>query len=150
MSLFRWSRVAAVCLLVGGTGYILKYALLAALDPHGTVHSAALRTVTVVGLLLGELLLPIGVTGLPARHLAGGRRSLVALGFLVAIALFFLAAKALDAGFATLDGDPARLRTEGTLAVLGSAAVVTGLALLHRAKHTTAEVSPPTTGELSF
>jgi hypothetical protein len=128
----RWSRIAAVCLVIGGVGYLGKYILLAVLDPHGTSISRGLQVVTGVGLILGEFLIPIGVTAVPARWLAGKSWLLIASGFFLAILGVFLVAKGLDAAFASIVGDPLRLRTEGTLGVLGAAACLVGLALLYR------------------
>lgn len=130
MSLRRWSHIAAVSLVVGGAGYATKYVLLAVADPHGTNQSAALRAVTVACLLCGEVLLPLGATAVPARQLAGRGRSVLTLGFIVAVVTVLAVARVLDAAFGSLSGDPARLGTEGTLAVQGVAGLLTGLALL--------------------
>lgn len=129
MSLQRWARYANFALLLGGTGYLVKYVLLAVFDPHGNDGSAPLRIVTVLGLLLGEVLIPVGATAFPATWLRGSHPLLVVLGFVIAIALVLVAARVLDAAFGSLAGDPLRLHTEGTLAVLGSAAVLSRLAL---------------------
>ena len=130
----RWSRIAAACLVVGGAGYVTKYVLLAVADPHGTNRSSVLRTVTVVGLLLGEVLLPVGATAFPALRLARRGRLVLVLAFIVAVALVLAAARVLDAAFGSLSGDPLRLRTEGTLAVLGVTGLLAGLALLRRTR----------------
>ncbi len=132
MLVVRWSRFAALCLLIGGIGYLGKYVLLAVLDPHTTAHSAGLQVVTVVGLLLGEFLLPVGVTTFPARWLAGKPLVVIVVGFLGAIVALFVVSKGLDAAFGSMDGDPFRLRTEGMLGVIGLVASIAGSVLLLR------------------
>lgn len=130
MIMARWSRIAALCLLIGGIGYLGKYVLLALLDSNATSHSNGLQAVTTLGLLLGELLLPIGVTAFPARWLAGRRIVVIIVGFFAAVVALFVVGKGLDAAFASMAGDPFRLRTEGTLGVIGLVAGVAGFVLL--------------------
>lgn len=132
----RWTRIAAASLVVGGAGYATKYVLLAVADPHGTNHSPLLRPVTVVVLLLGEVLLPIGATAFLAGRLARIGRLAWVLAFILAVALVLASARVLDAAFGALASDPLRLRTEGTLAVQGVTGLVAGLALLRRSRDT--------------
>lgn len=146
MTLQRWTGVAAVMLAIGGTGFLEKYLLLAIFDPDGKSNSSTLQAVTVLGLLLGELLLPLGVTALPALWLRGRKWWIVAVGCLLAVALFFvlsgLISNALGAPDRFADSDPLRLSSEGGLLLMGGFGVLTGVLVLRSAR--ASAVGPPT------
>jgi hypothetical protein len=128
------TRVAAVALMVGGVGFIMKYLLLAIFDQDGTSTSNTLIAATTVGLLLGEFLAPFGVAALVIMWLRGRHRAVVTSGVIVSLAALYLVAALVDTSLQALLGnqDPLRLRTEGSLAVLGIVALVVGILAMRR------------------
>jgi len=131
-----WLRVAAWVLVVGGAGYLAKYLLLAVFDPTPAATGQDPVTMVVLtrtGLLLGTVLVPLGCTAVVPALLLRGRHVLLAVagGFAAVIAVLLLT-HVLDAAFGFLHGDPLRLQTEGSLAIVGLLAVVSGILLLRR------------------
>ncbi len=136
MKLAQWFRIAGLLLITGGIGYLSKYVLLVVFDAHGTSTSGTLQAVTRVGLLLGEFLQPVGFAIITALWLYGRHWIIVALSVVGTLALLYLVAGWLDTGLNAGFGnqDPARLRTEGSLALIGAAALLTGLLALRESK----------------
>jgi hypothetical protein len=52
-----------------------------------------------------------------------------------AVTGFVLVQTLVERGLATLDGDPLRLRSEGVLGLLGTAALVGGISVLRHIRH---------------
>jgi hypothetical protein len=149
MTLKRWTSIAAILLVIGGFGFLEKYVLLAIFDPDGTSESGVLQVVTVLGLLLGELLLPLGSTALPALWLRGRPWWIVAASFVLSVVLFFvlsgLISSALGAPDDFANSDPLRLSTEGGVLLIGAMGILTGLLVL-RSSRASAGTQPEPAG----
>lgn len=132
--LVRWARVAALLLVIGGAALTTKYLFLAAFDPHRTSQSVSLQMISATGIILGELLLPIGVTAAPAWWLRDRPLPVVVGGFigavvgLVALPSLLWSAVGSPNPFGT--ADPLRLRTEGDILMFGLLAMVLGGVIL--------------------
>lgn len=150
----RWARVASALAIIGGAAFVTKAVLLAAFatpEMPDANAPAALTLATRIGLLTGVVLLPLGVTGLPALWLRGRHWVIVAPAFAVTIFCFLSMGGLFDSALEAVFGeeDPFFLRTEGSLLILGIIGLGIGLYVRHalpeatkRGSHATQPTTP--------